>query len=123
MTQPINEVRTKEEMERDPVCGMTVDPNKAAAKVEHGGQTYYFCAPGCAKRFQQAPEKYLQPAKPKAAPSGAVNVHSTSQSSAPAARAAKDAKQAKHEAAMMPAFQKANHKQTSEKPSAAHKHG
>jgi len=121
MTQPINEVRTKGEMERDPVCGMSVEPNKAAAKVEHGGQTYYFCAPGCAKRFQQAPEKYLQPAKPKAAPSGAVNVHSTSQSSAAAARAAKDAKQAKHEAAMMPAVRKAEHKPTSEKPSAGDK--
>src|ERR1700724_553492 len=37
-------------MERDPVCGMSVDPNKAAAKVERGGKMYYFCAPGCAKR-------------------------------------------------------------------------
>src|ERR1700732_1764358 len=46
-------------MERDPVCGMNVDPNKAAAKVEHAGKTYYFCAPGCAKRFQQTPSEYL----------------------------------------------------------------
>jgi len=63
MTQPINEVRTKEEMERDPVCGMSVEPNKAAAKVEHGGQTYYFCAPGCAKRFKQAPKNIYNPRK------------------------------------------------------------
>src|SRR5258707_14588761 len=82
MTQPINEVRTKEKMERDPVCGMTVEPDKAAAKVEHGGQTYYFCAPGCAKRFQQAPEKYLQPAKKLAAPSGLVGLHAAPQSAA-----------------------------------------
>ena len=46
-------------MERDPVCGMNVDAGKAAAKVEYAGKTYYFCAPGCAKRFQQAPEKYV----------------------------------------------------------------
>lgn len=46
-------------MERDPVCGMTVDPHKPAAKVDHAGKTYYFCAPGCAQRFAQAPEKYL----------------------------------------------------------------
>jgi P-type Cu+ transporter len=46
-------------MERDPVCGMTVDPSKVAAKAEHDGKTYYFCAQGCAKRFVQAPEKYL----------------------------------------------------------------
>jgi len=32
----------REKMERDPVCGMTVDPAKAAAFVEHGGKTYYF---------------------------------------------------------------------------------
>ncbi|HUL35487.1 MAG TPA: heavy metal translocating P-type ATPase [Candidatus Eisenbacteria bacterium] len=46
-------------MERDPVCGMSVDPEKAKAKVEHGGKTYYFCCGGCAQKFQQAPEKYL----------------------------------------------------------------
>src|ERR1700737_2635650 len=98
MTQQIKEVTTKEKVERDPVCGMIVEPNKAAAKVEHGGKTYYFCAPGCAKRFQQAPEKYLQPAKPQAAPSGLVSLHSTPQASAAAAtRATRDAKQEKHE--------------------------
>ena len=47
-------------MERDPVCGMTVDPAKAAALVEHGGKAYYFCAPGCAKQFSANPETYLQ---------------------------------------------------------------
>ena len=50
-------------MERDPVCGMNVDPQKAAAKIEHAGHTYYFCAPGCARRFQAEPEKYLRAAK------------------------------------------------------------
>src|SRR5258706_11753222 len=95
MTQPINEVRTKEKMERDPVCGMTVEPNKAAAKVEHGGKAYYFCAPGCAKRFQQAPEKYLQHAKAQAGPSGVATLHSTLQSSA--SPPAKDAEQAKRQ--------------------------
>jgi Cu+-exporting ATPase len=49
----------KTSLERDPVCGMNVDPSKAAAKVEHAGTIYYFCAPGCAKRFQQAPDRYL----------------------------------------------------------------
>jgi len=51
-------------MERDPVCGMTVDPARAAAKVEHGGKTYYFCATGCAARFRGDPERYLKPAPP-----------------------------------------------------------
>src|SRR5690348_6624651 len=55
-------------MERDPVCGMRVDPASARAKVEHGGKTYFFCCTGCAKKFEAAPEQYL---KPRAAPSGA----------------------------------------------------
>jgi Cu+-exporting ATPase len=51
----------------DPVCGMTVDPSKAAATVEYEGGTFYFCSQGCATKFRAAPEKYLQP-KPDAAP-------------------------------------------------------
>src|SRR4030095_5839870 len=47
-------------MARDPVCGMTVDPATAAAHVEHRGETYYFCAKGCAHRFSATPEQYLQ---------------------------------------------------------------
>jgi P-type Cu+ transporter len=46
-------------MERDPICGMTVDPAKAAAKAEHSGATYYFCSQGCAARFQKEPERFL----------------------------------------------------------------
>jgi Cu+-exporting ATPase len=38
---------------------MTVEPSKAAAKVDHAGQTYYFCSTGCARRFEQSPEKFL----------------------------------------------------------------
>jgi Cu+-exporting ATPase len=45
----------------DPVCGMKVDPTKAAAKVEHQGVTIYFCCQGCAAKFRAAPEKYAQP--------------------------------------------------------------
>src|SRR5258708_29333471 len=44
---------------RDPVCGMTVVPEKAAAKLEHAGKTYYFCSKGCAERFSREPEKFL----------------------------------------------------------------
>src|SRR5882762_5356511 len=46
-------------MARDPVCGMTVDPATAAAHLEHHGDTYYFCAKGCAQKFSANPEKYL----------------------------------------------------------------
>ena len=53
--------------ERDPVCGMTVDPARAKTSVEHAGKTYYFCRADCADRFRAAPEKYL-PAKMPAQP-------------------------------------------------------
>src|ERR1700692_1070843 len=45
--------------EKDPVCGMAVDPAKAAAKQEFRGTTYYFCSRGCAARFAKEPEKFL----------------------------------------------------------------
>jgi len=57
-------------MERDPVCGMNVDPEKAKAKVGHGGKTYYFCSSGCAKRFEQAPGQFVSAPPPSVAPHG-----------------------------------------------------
>jgi Cu+-exporting ATPase len=45
----------------DPVCGMTVDPERAAASSVYRGRTYHFCSEGCAQRFQANPEKYLHP--------------------------------------------------------------
>ena len=69
-------------MERDPVCGMNVDAERARAKVEHAGRTFYFCCEGCAKKFESGPEKYLA----KAAVAGA-----TSLSTVPAIAAAKSA--------------------------------
>ncbi|MEK6548895.1 MAG: heavy metal translocating P-type ATPase [Nitrospirota bacterium] len=39
----------------DPVCGMTVDEQKAPATAVHEGTTYYFCAPGCKRTFEKDP--------------------------------------------------------------------
>jgi len=50
-------------MVKDPVCGMTCDPETAPAKIEYQSQTYYFCAPGCKAAFERDPEKYLKAAK------------------------------------------------------------
>jgi Cu+-exporting ATPase len=55
---------------RDPVCGMTVDPNQAAATVEHDGRKYYFCSTHCAARFRQDPARFVG-AKVGAAPAHA----------------------------------------------------
>ena len=46
----------------DPVCGMTVEPERAAGSVEHDGQTYYFCSTGCRDRFRAAPDQYVKQA-------------------------------------------------------------
>jgi Cu+-exporting ATPase len=43
---------------RDPVCGMQIDPKKAAASRSHEGQTFYFCSPGCAKTFDSDPHRF-----------------------------------------------------------------
>jgi len=43
----------------DPICGMTVDPSKAAGQHEHKGTTYYFCAVSCLERFRADPERAL----------------------------------------------------------------
>ena len=48
-----------EKLERDPVCGMSVDPLKGAAESNHAGKTYYFCSAGCANRFSKEPDKFL----------------------------------------------------------------
>src|SRR5262245_51014779 len=48
----------------DPICGMTVEPESAAGKYEHDGQTYYFCSQYCAKLFGGNPAKYLKQAAP-----------------------------------------------------------
>ena len=44
----------------DPICKMDVDENMAKFKSEYKGKTYYFCAPGCKKAFDENPEEYLE---------------------------------------------------------------
>ena len=52
----------------DPICLMEVDTdNPPGGKSEYQGTSYYFCAPGCQRAFDQDPGKYLS-AKPQAPP-------------------------------------------------------
>ncbi|MBY5360229.1 heavy metal translocating P-type ATPase [Rhizobium leguminosarum] len=46
-------------MIRDPVCGMTIDPQAGKPSLEHEGRTYHFCSEGCRTKFAAAPEDYL----------------------------------------------------------------
>lgn len=61
--------------EKDPVCGMAVDPGKAAAKQGFRGTTYYFCSKRCAERFANEPEKFLS--APGTAGMDAAHTHAT----------------------------------------------
>lgn len=48
-------------MALDPICGMTVDPARAAGYHDHHGQRYYFCGQSCLERFKADPELALSP--------------------------------------------------------------
>jgi xanthine dehydrogenase accessory factor len=48
----------------DPVCGMTVDVDDAAATVTLAGERYHFCGTGCAEAFEADPERYLDEGVP-----------------------------------------------------------
>ncbi|MHA1547809.1 MAG: YHS domain-containing protein, partial [Alphaproteobacteria bacterium] len=53
---PIDDNRT---ITRDPVCGMTVDPQAGKPSMSHAGHTYYFCCDGCRAKFEADPDKFL----------------------------------------------------------------
>ncbi len=48
---------------QDPVCGMLVEEETAASRVEYEGKTYFFCCPRCEELFRENPNKYLQSQK------------------------------------------------------------
>ncbi|MGI9067976.1 MAG: heavy metal translocating P-type ATPase [Pyrinomonadaceae bacterium] len=50
------------QLARDLVCGMNIDPNKAAGSFEYQGETYYFCSTHCIQRFREDPERFLNKA-------------------------------------------------------------
>ena len=39
----------------DPVCGMQIRPEDAAASEEHDGRTFYFCSEACHQTFMADP--------------------------------------------------------------------
>jgi Cu+-exporting ATPase len=48
---------------KDPVCGMTVDPQKTPHRTAHSGTDYFFCSSGCRTKFEADPIRYLAPEK------------------------------------------------------------
>ena len=80
-------------LERDPVCGMNLNPASAKYVHEHARKKYYFCCAGCAEKFKAQPQRYLNnpapastqvvmlgvPGAPKSVPSQPGSAHMTSQ--------------------------------------------
>ena len=46
-------------MAKDPVCGMEVEPERAAGSSSYKGETVYFCNPNCKKKFDADPSAFL----------------------------------------------------------------
>ena len=46
-------------MVTDPVCGMRIDSDDAAATADHEGTTYYFCSEACQDTFVADPASYV----------------------------------------------------------------
>ncbi|ACE93353.1 copper-transporting ATPase protein (plasmid) [Rhizobium etli CIAT 652] len=44
---------------RDPVCGMTVDPEAGKPSLMHADRLYHFCSESCRTKFAAAPQDYL----------------------------------------------------------------
>ncbi len=44
---------------KDPVCGMSVEPSKAAGMYEHAGRLYYFCSHSCLDKFKADPARHM----------------------------------------------------------------
>src|SRR6201987_2163360 len=59
-SNPANSPTSATQLERAPVCGMTVDVGKAKYVHEHGGKKYYFCCGHFVENFKSAPETYLR---------------------------------------------------------------
>ena len=59
--------------EKDPVCGMIVDPAASKYQATHQGRVFHFCSNGCREKFTADPMRYLAPkAVPAPAPRGTV---------------------------------------------------
>jgi len=59
-SRPTNAPNSATRLEKDPVCGMNVDPGNAKFVREHAGKRYYFCCGHCVEKFESAPEGYVR---------------------------------------------------------------
>jgi P-type Cu+ transporter len=69
------------QQEKDPVCGMTVNPATAKHIYEYHGRNFYFCAASCRQKFKVNPDIYLN--KPAPSSSGLVTLGKAASQSVP----------------------------------------
>ena len=43
----------------DPVCGMVIAEDKAAAKIGYAGEMFYFCSKDCEQKFREDPGSFI----------------------------------------------------------------
>lgn len=67
----------------DPVCGMSVDPDKTPHQLTYHNQLYAFCSPHCLARFQQDPHQFLHPSSSSSSPFPSPSSSSSSTSTPP----------------------------------------
>lgn len=65
---------TRQNVIKDPVCGMTVTPERAAGSAEYHGNTYFFCGRRCLEKFRADPSAYVVQ-RPPVTTSGAHTHH------------------------------------------------
>ena len=59
----------------DPVCGMTIDPEKAVGSSRYNDRTYHFCSRGCETKFDEAPALFAGAPAASAAAAPACACH------------------------------------------------
>lgn len=47
------------EIERDPVCGMLVEPSASQHEFTQAGQSFHFCSSHCQAKFARAPDQFM----------------------------------------------------------------
>lgn len=55
----LRKVTNLSRMQKDPVCGMKVDPKKTIIHSVYKSKHYLFCSQACKKMFDANPEKYV----------------------------------------------------------------
>ncbi|MGO9562592.1 MAG: heavy metal translocating P-type ATPase [Candidatus Korobacteraceae bacterium] len=77
-------------LDKDPVCGMTVDPSTAASTAEYDSKLYHFCSRPCAEKFRRDPKRYLEPGPKSVGMTGFVQLGSVQLQSGGTRKLAKD---------------------------------